>query len=295
MAFRRSFKTRRRTFRRARRLSPFSRKRYDTVIAFNQNRCDPLVLPFHSCPNEVEASQPQRIVLVDNSVVEFQTSDSAVLTSLKGFIKFNPFYQLIQTDAINGFNERALSGYQFAGGVRRVNEFIDLNASQPGGFDDPIADPLQSTGGDDFTDIRWYRYWNKQADSADSLTIHLDGFIPGTPLGVCSDTSAAAAGAPANTLSNGSGTINIPAISTTCSQFLRPGSIADPPVNDRAGASLKMAPPFTLFFNIRRRIPLKRKNMIVLDFNYLPAGSNLPGAPAVAFALFGQVKATLQI
>lgn len=289
MAFRKTFRRTTRRFPRRRRLSPFAKKRYDTVSCFHVDRCSPTLLDFHACATE-ELPNPiaERIVLVANDLVELQFSDSCVVTSLSGWIKFTPFYELTEFDGVGQINERVQTGYEFMGGVHRIEEFIgDPQLLQ----DDPIADPLLNSN--DYTDIKWYKLWHKSRDAADTLTFEGSSHLPGTPFGVCSDTSAAAAGAPANTLSNGSGTVNIPAISTDCDIINFPGSSGDTPVQTGFNVSFRMAAPFFLHFNMRKRIPLTGKQALVFDFNWLPGGSGL--GPATGFAIFGAVKATVQI
>lgn len=141
----------------------------------------------------------------------------------------------------------------------------------------------------EWTDAQFLRQWERtRARATTTLQAMQNG---DAPLGCCSDVSAPAAGAPANTLSNGSGTVNIPAISTECT----------PCGTDAAGtfrfggSSATALPCFRLSLNSRRRLTFKENEGLTLwldwtSFTPVEYGGAPDWRPNVGFyaRLFGR-------
>lgn len=162
---------------------------------------------------------------------------------------------------------------------------------QAGTYAPPERNPLAT---DEWTDGQFLKQWEKRYKHG-FLGQHLDLGGNGST-GCYGNVAAAGAGAPANTLSSGSGTINIPAISTTA---------ADCPANP--GAFLSSTPGarhpgcFTLWFNMRRRLVFKENEGMAFWFNWTahepigPAGSGIAATPPVTFKMQKSIKALLEV
>lgn len=114
----------------------------------------------------------------------------------------------------------------------------------------------------EWSDGRFMRTWEK-VKAAVQLTHQIHNMSASTPLGCCGNVSAAGAGAPANTLSNGSGTVNIPAISTDCEPCL-PGEETDGGLY----TALTDFPCIRLSLNSRRRLTFKENEGLTLWFDW---------------------------
>lgn len=293
MAWKKRSFTRRRTFKKA--LARKASHRFDNFAAISIDSCNPLVLSPMGCAREGFTPTPSRLILIDNSVLELQFSDSATVTRLSGKLHFIPFYGGIEgappaEDADVRFQELLAAGYHFMGGIRRVEQGVGGESSPT--TDAPIAQPLEFDN--DFVDIPWLKFHERTHVNLADMGHVLKRVIPGTPFGICADTVAAGAGAPGNTLSNGSGTISIPAISTTCVVQNFPGTVDDPPVmvSDELVIN-RTFKPFTLNFAMRRKVSLTNKQALVYDFQFHPPVFGTPG-PDVGFAVYGKLKAVLR-
>lgn len=277
-----AFPRRRGTFRRFPRRGPppskIARKRTDWVTLLNIP-CEPIVHPLHGCPDaEGSPPEPERINLTDSVILE-NHDDNTTLVRLVGQLVFVPFFDLVFSSPPTPA-EVALEltrRYRFAAGLRVVED-TSLGST-------PIADPLFSD--DDMSDARWLKSWNLFKIA--SFDHHFQSLLADWPVGSCSNVSAAAAGAPANTLSNGSGTVNIPAISTDCcSETCVLGTNDD--IHSET-VTAKTMPNVTISLNLKKRIRLREDQKLVFDFNYSNGGL---ATPQVGFARWGWLKGLFQ-
>lgn len=270
--------------------------RYDHFPSVDISSCGPLATVANDCPGEEEDPPPgQRIVLLDNSAAELQFNDSVTVVGMYGLLKFVPTYDLSAgTNDITEWALRSIAGYHFMGGVRRIEQNV-------GGFgnatvDSPIANPVFFQ--DDWSDIHWVKRFERMRTNIEHTDFATASEMGGKIAGVCADTTAAGAGAPANTLSSGSGTINIPAINTSCSVLA-----ADPP---NAGDAINTSElwnvtkdgnrGFTLNFRSKKRVKITGKQALVFDFSYAPVNIAFPvTSPPVGFIIFGKVFLTLRV
>jgi len=290
--FKRSF-TKKAPFRRA--LARKANHRYDRFLSTQISACEPLTFAPQGCPREGADNFGHRIILLDNSVLELQYSDSATVVAQKGRLYFTPFYagpegEAPSPDADVRFQEVLAASYHFMGGIRRIEQLVgnDLSGGSP-----PIANPLMR--GDDYTDVPWIKFFERRRVNLEHMSQCIKRRIPGTPFGVCADTVAAAAGAPENTLTDGSGTVTIPAISTTCTIMNFPGTVDDTPliVEDELCITEQFK-GFTLNFASRKRTKLTGKHALVFDFDWLPVALGVI-PPDVGFAVHGLIQSTIRI
>lgn len=144
---------------------------------------------------------------------------------------------------------------------------------------------------EEWSDAQFLRQWERSKGHAGmSSGIILTG---DAQQGCCGDVTAAGAGAPANTLSNGSGTVNIPAISTDCN-----------PCNGEAGQHLGSTTVahdmqcFNLSLNSRRRLTFRENEGLTFWFDYtsFDKANGLPDwRPNVAFMWRLWAKALLEV
>jgi len=158
-------------------------------------------------------------------------------------------------------------------------------------YSTPTRYPLDP---EEWSDAQFLRQWERiNAHSTSSRGVHI--LPPNAPLGCCSDVSAAAAGAPANTLSSGSGTVNIPAISTDCEPCL-PGEFG----TDRGSTSTyREFPCIRLPLSSRRRLTFKENEGLTMWIDwtsFTPGfGATLPNwRPNVGFYMRTFVKALVE-
>lgn len=260
------------------------RSEWETLLNFP---CDPQLFDTHLCPGPEEfPPEPQRVELTSTQLLE-KLGDNVTLVRMVGRLIFVPFFDIsLSLPQVTQVSLERLRKYNFAGGLRVID---DTSLGET-----PIADPLFSD--DDMSDARWRKSWRKFAiaDVENSVDLFQNGLYP---LGSCSNVSAAGAGAPANTLSNGSGTVNIPAISTDCCSetcFLDQ-TLADAPV---VTIKSKNMPNVHINLSGRTKIRLREDQKLVFDFNYSNAADpNGPSSltPPVGFAMWGWVKGLFQV
>lgn len=145
---------------------------------------------------------------------------------------------------------------------------------------------------EEWTDAQFLRQWERYKGHPEMFSgVHITG---DATQGCCGNTSAAAAGAPANTLSNGSGTVNIPEITTDCE-----------PCNGEAGQHAQSTTwgkdmgCITLSLNSRRRLVFKENEGLTFWFDYTSftpqQAPNDAWRPNVAFAWRLWAKALLEV
>lgn len=252
MAFRRSFRSARRSPARRgvtaaveRRLDRKKEKQFHWVTLVD-NLCSPQTLDCKGCCEDpelpeleqirgctfdevgaVESSQPNSFPLVLVSPADvpgsgeeaLQGIDVFTIVKMQGWVEFCPaFCQAAQETAqclsdpahCEVFHQfaRQFDTYHLRAGLSKDRWELDPLTRQYGTIQRFPLDPA------DWSDAQFMRQFERFKSRRRILEgIQLNG---SAPLGCCGNVSAAAAGAPANTLSNGSGTVNIPAISTDC-------------------------------------------------------------------------------
>lgn len=241
---------------------------------------------------------------------EAYEADEVTIVRIVGYVALEPYFvadeDLLATiasldpgPASNVVNNAILNTpYFLRAGLKKDGWIFDPSTED---YTPPRRNPLVT---EEWVDGRFARTWQREKFAAQkaALGAHTEiqsGFL-------CSNVSAAAAGAPANTLSNGSGTINIPAISTAC-QFTdnTNGAIFT------MGSSVQGQPEgiVKLNLNSRRRFRLRESEGLVLWLNWtswsvqdfldtgvdqdcIPAG--ISGRMAVGFDLRAHVKLLLE-
>jgi len=143
----------------------------------------------------------------------------------------------------------------------------------------------------EWSDAQFLRQWERTKMRPSNVQSAMQN--GDAPLGCCSDVSAAGAGAPANTLSNGSGTINIPAISTDCTPC---GTDASGTFR-QSGLGVSDYGCFRLSLNSRRRLTFKENEGLTMWLDWTSVISieailsGLQGwRPNVGFGLRVQAK-----
>lgn len=269
MAFRkvrRSFPGRKFATKRA--LAAKAPKRYDHATAFNTTLCD-LFPEFlvSSCGGVEEdpVSNPGRIVLLSDATKEQFYEDSVTVVGVEAHLEFEPNFTFDTQDLLQQFGIRSQWQWQFFGGLRKTQEHFQgsIDPTLPG-VDEPIPAPL--THPNDRTDLFWYRKKYQLSRQVDSAKLQLHTISDGMFQGIGSSVTAAGAGAPENTLSNGSGTINIPPItSNPCIVCLADDLFVSGQTSEIPAA----VPRVKHNFRTRRRISLKGKEALVYDFEVL--------------------------
>lgn len=246
-----------------------AQKRYDHANAVDAGTCSGSVeFPTSVCgqgedPPEVN---PGRIVLLSDSTKEQFFEDSCSVVGIECHLEFRPRFTFASSDLLDQFGQRNAWNFEFFGGIRKIREHYQGEPVDPTlpGLSDLIPSPILFPN--DRTDLFWIRRKWKRSVESDRFTQQLGFLIEGAIIGVCSPTTAPAAGAPANTLSNGSGTINIPAISTDCCQEV---CRVETPFGEIHTNNIRFPTNLAFVkhdFRSRRRISLKGKEALVYDF-----------------------------
>jgi len=203
-----------------------------------------------------------RIPLVTKEMLLEFFQDNVTIAKMKGRIIWRPKWDTSlgpcigsSGEGLGAINER-LKSYHWP--INLSAWLVKGNSSNQGSVTE--WDPLDA---DDWTDhTGLLREWNHTWFPQEELEVQWNS--PFTIVGVCSNTSAPAADAPENTLSNGSGTINIPAITTTCTPFLAGEACG---INT---VTFKGRPPpwWTMSLNRSRPIDLKEDDDLAIYVNW---------------------------
>lgn len=194
-------------------------------------------------------------------------ADEVTVVKMVGYVTLEPYY-VADEDLLNTLaaldpgpasavvnNTILNTPYFLRAGLRKDAWLFDPDQVD---YTPPRRDPLET---EEWTDGRFLRTWQKEKYAAQKAALTSAFSTPATFL--CSNTSAAAAGAPGNTLSNGSGTISIPAITTTC-QFIANTTATD------AIAGVQGWPEGVVKINLnsRRRLRFRESEGLVLWLNW---------------------------
>jgi len=263
------------------------------VVGIALTHCGPNALGVRNCVIDDEgfiAPEPFRIPLIDNVNVELGYSDSAMVIRGEGRIIFQPTVSFAPTGNPSiDFRIPQNAFYTFCAGMRVVQQDVGTSTTLSG-FDDIIADPLLNL--DDYTDVRWKRLWWREDFASRRVTATLETMLPTAAIGPCNSVSAPSAGAPQNTLSNGSGTVNIPAITTDCCDSVCVSGA------ERPHSITVTAPPlrtFSLSMSMRKRFKLSGKQALVIDGNYTGGAIAFPLEDVgVDFSVMGQCRFLLE-
>lgn len=258
------------------------------------------------------AADPANFVLVPPNVESDTTQHNAYdvddisVVKMEGGIWLVPFF-LANADfrTVMNANPDIAQGMLNAALISR-NYFARAGLSKDkwewdqasGVYNPPARDPWLTQ---EYTDARFLRIWTKEkmagTGGAANFNTQLKTWVTGCSS--CSDVSAAGAGPPANTLSSGSGTVNIPAISTDCS--------TDPCLVGDNNSSFSMSggyvsPESAWYIGLRsrRRLSFKENEGLSLWLNWAaPSGIDneclvLPQAFGVGFIVRAHVRALIE-
>jgi len=200
-------------------------------------------------------------------------ADEVTVVRMVGYVTLEPYYvadedlqaTLAALDAgpasvvVN--NTILNTPYFLRAGLRKDAWLFDADQVD---YTPPRRDPLET---EEWTDGRFIRTWQKEKYASQKAALMGAFTTPNAIAGFCSNVSAAAAGAPANTLSNGSGTVNIPAISTDC-QFVSEENSAGIITDGMAGVWGQPEGVVKINLNSRRRLRFRESEGLVLWLNW---------------------------
>lgn len=274
-----------------RKLSRKAPKRYQWVPLVD-NLCAPQMLDCKGCCTDpefpenvirgctydelgvVELSQPNSFPLVLISPADVPDSgeqglwdvrDNLTVVKLEGWVELCPAFcsgadetaacdSDPQTCPVARLFATNFDNYHFRAGLSKDRWELDPLVDPPG-YSTIQRWPLETH---DWSDAQFIRTWERTKSRKRIIdAVELNG---NAPLGCCSNVSAAGAGAPANTLSNGSGTVNIPAISTDCEPC---GTDAVDTFRVRTNTTEQYG-CFRLSLNSRRRLTFKENEGLTL-------------------------------
>jgi len=187
--------------------------------------------------------------------------------------------------------------YFVRAGLKKDGWLFDAATAE---YTPPVRDPLET---EEWVDGRFIRTWQRARYASQKAALAAAFVTPNAVAGFCSNVSAAAAGAPANTLSSGSGTINIPAISTDC-QFVAEENSAGIITSAFAGTIGRPEGVIRFNLNSRRRLRFRESEGLTFFVNWTsinkavglldPAENCAPavaaGRMAVGFDVYAYVK-----
>lgn len=157
---------------------------------------------------------PFNIELISQTALQQFFGDNVTLEALRGEIWFRPFLSHEQICDAAGWRNWRISAERLMYHLRlgMMKERVSAADIAAGNTEGSIWDPLS---GFDWSEARWVKEWRHTWPSVGRE--QWDSTKPyGSFAGVCNEVHSDAVGAPQNTLSSGSGTINIPATDTIC-------------------------------------------------------------------------------
>lgn len=281
----------------ASRLDRKANKRFDWVPLLD-GMCGPVALDCKGCCDDPEfpdgtirgctydefgavessAPSPYPLILVPPADVPqsgeaaLQAQDSFTIVRMSGFVELCPGFcnaadqtALCNSDpancpSYNAFAEQ-FDNYHLRAGLSKDRwELDDVTDPNNPVYATIVRNPLETQ---EWSDAQFIRTWERVKGRKD-IVRHVS-YLGSSQLGCCGNTSAAGAGAPANTLSNGSGTVNIPAISTDCEPCF-------PEVEQAGfrdfGADIRQYGCIRLSLNSKRRLVLRENEGLTMWLNW---------------------------
>lgn len=262
---------------------------YDTVGVVSENSPTPHAIVL--IPPADDFSQEEELGV-------YGIHDTLTVVKLVGRIELCPaFCDSANKVALCNSDPGACAAYlEFQNQFRNYHMRAALDKSKwhfdplTGQYEVPARFPMQTQ---EWTDAQFLRQWERYRGRSDRWTTA--DFNGNAPLGCCGDVTSPGVGAPTNTLSNGSGTVTIPAIETDC----QPCGSGEDLFRQYGGVSRWM-PCVTLSLNSRRRLTFKENEGLTfwIDYTSFDDSMLLPQPewrPNVSWAYRLWLKALLEV